>query len=520
MLNLGAATSLKASITQQRQLWDRWLGHTETERRNQTVEINTAFGHNRTSGLRLAMATLQLAEGKSRTQQSTREAHLNLAPTSRLRLNADYTMGDQGSSTQTAQTIGAALKLTPDTELTAKMSALDASAEGRMRQLAVALTAKIAGGQLAAERKTTLGLAGLTTSRKLAFAGALGQTTPTNVKMDFQESRGDRPDAPLARKAFIYVDRRFARWLTVSVERHEVASGQTTAPEVSTETRYEAIARFGKRMELTSGFVVGRQGAETRGERHMVLSHSWQRLRLRAETRDWQAGADHRSSRSCAVEIPTGELPEWAKTIWTAHEFVDAQEYTLGRQSALGVLPGEMSFTGYRLWAACRSGSGETGGFGFSHRRVAGRYQLQLWFEERPDAPQPPSSTLFYEKGAILPLRRRSVEIGARLTDALNLRCGLRLHAGLNSTEDSIAQARLGLWGKLRDGGQVEADVWQESGRWAQAAIERTSLTMLYSRRVSDDDRIEVKLGYAWGAGGGGDCNRDCRFALTFKMPM
>jgi hypothetical protein len=79
---------------------------------------------------------------------------------------------------------------------------------------------------------------------------------------------------------------------------------------------------------------------------------------------------------------------------------------------------------------------------------------------------------------------------------------------------------KLGLWGKLREGQQLEGEVWRETGRWDGAAVERTSVTMIYAHRVSDENRVELKLGYTWGDEVIGDRSRDCRFALAYDRPI
>jgi len=454
-LNLGQSTSVKASLTQHQEEWDRWLGRPSKESREERLEMNTKFGANGVSGLRLAMATVRAAESTTASQTSTREAHLNLVPTGRLRLNADYvTQGQGGGTAQTTQTVGAALKL--------------------------------AGGQLGVEQKTTRGQDGLLSSRKLAFAGAIGRgPAPTNVKVDVHESRGERPDAPLDRNRLIHVDRRVAPWLTLAAERGQAATGTVAAPQVSARTKYEAAAHLSAKTDVKAGLV----------------------------TATCPDGTDRRSRLSYAIELPTGSLPEWAKAI-SSHQFADAQQYALGRSAEWAL--GEMPFAGYRIWAARRAGGPDrTNSVGFAHRRiVAGRYHVQVSFEDRPEG------TPGEDIGRPLPLRRHTVEIVGRVIAGLSLRCGLGLQNGLNSPEDRLGRLKFGLWGRLPQGDQIEGELWRESGQWDQAAVERTSLMMLYSRRVSDEDRVELKVGYTWGAGTAGDRDRDCRLAFALERPI
>jgi hypothetical protein len=532
-LNLGPSSSLKASLSQQREEWDRWLGRAGKGRREQRVEFTSAFGAGGASGLRLAMTSLRSAEGEDSSQQSTREVHLNLAPAGPLRLSADFLAKGSGTDeSRTTKSVGAALKLAPEAELKATMSALDTSGGERKQESALALTAKLLGGQLSAEQKVAHTEAGLVTSRKYACAGGIGKgAARANLKLDFEESRGDSPDSPLKRKAFLHLDRQLLPWLAFTVERREGVKGTVGAPEVSSEMKYQAVARLGAKTELQAGFVTGAQAGLGRGERRVALSHEWRGVRLRAEkvaqapacTPEDEAGggappsADGRPTGAAvlrySLEVPTGTLPDWAKKVSTVHEFEEAEEYYLNRKPEW--LGGDMPFAGYRCWVIRRQG-GEDGvnSAGFAHRRVvAGRYHLQLNVEQRPEGTDDDDEY----KGRPMALRREAVEVGGPVVGGLNLRCGFGRQSGLASTESRLGRVKLGLWGKLRQDEQVEAEVWRERGEWDDEAVERASIALLYSHRVSDEHRVELKLGYSWCDEGTEDRSRDCRFVLAYE---
>ncbi|MFB3882120.1 MAG: hypothetical protein ACE149_12705 [Armatimonadota bacterium] len=532
-LNLGSRTSVKASLSQQKDEWVRWLGRPSKETREQRVELSTAFGPKDAGGFRLAVGSLQSAEGaagsaaSTRQREDTTEAHLNLAPVARLRLNADYVAKSRGDGSEAAQSVGATLKLAPDAELTATTKALNASAGGRRRETGIGLAAKLAGGQLGAEQRTERSGEGMTTSRKLSFASAAGNSpAATNVKVDFHESRGDRPDGQLVRNLLARIDRRLSRWLTIAAERQDAAKGTTAAPERLTATKYEATAALGPKTSVTAGVLCGWQtqpsadSATTspttarREERRVAIYHAWPRMRVKVEGGSWQDGAGLRSRQTYAVELPTGALPDWAAAMSSAHQFTDSEQYLLGRRAEWS--PGDMSFAGYRLWITRRTGLVDgVGSLGFVHRRTIGSAShLQIGFEQRPEG------TDGDQKGRPLPLRRQSVEVGRRLTGGVNVRCGLGLQTGTDVSTNRTVRARIGLWGRLGRGDQVEGDLWRESGRWDQAAVERTSLAVLYSRRVSDEDRVELKVGYTWGTANSSDRNRDCRFALAMDRAI
>lgn len=522
-LQLGASTSIKASLVQHNEKWDRWLGRAGKQRDEQKVELTSAFGSKGAGAVRLAMASVRSAEGQNRNQENTREAHLSFAPAARLRLSADYVAKESGEeSGQTNQTVTAALKLAPDAELAAAMNAFSSSGGEQKRELALSLSAKLLGGQLAAAHKAARGGTGLLTSRSFAFAGQVGGSPrPTNIKLDFQEARGDQPDSPLTRNAFLHLDRQLLPWLTLTAERREAITGTVGGPAVSSEMRYWAAARLGGKTELQAGFVTGAQSGLGRGERRLALSREWSRFRLRAESGSWDDAAGRRSALRYSLEVPTGTLPDWAKTISSIHQFEDAQQYYLKRKPEW--LGGEMPFAGYRVQLVQRTGGADgVPTVAFTHRRVlAGRYHLQFNLEQRPEGTDNDGDY----KGRPLPLRREAVELGGPVFAGLNLRCGLGLQTrlpagGEASSDDRLGRVKLGLWGKLHGGQQLEGEVWRETGRWDGAAVERTSVTMIYAHRLSDENRVEFKLGYTWGDEVSGDRSRDCRFALAYDRPI
>jgi hypothetical protein len=260
--------------------------------------------------------------------------------------------------------------------------------------------------------------------------------------------------------------------------------------------------------------VEGEKSAGVHVSQHcLAISHEWHRLRVRLE----QSASDSAEAAAAhllwSVEAPTGELPEWAKTIATAHEFADASKY-LFRKDLVGAKV-DMPFAGYRVWAAQGSGAGAGQSLGFAHRRVvAGRWQVTLSYEQRPFAEEGE------ELGAALPLTCQSLELGTPVWRGLSVRGGYTAKKGLESSADQVQGVVVGLWGKLGSGAQLESQLSHDGGRWQGAEVSRSTVSILYSRRVSEEDVVEVKLGYAWGEGEGDAGARDGRLALSYAKPL
>jgi hypothetical protein len=78
----------------------------------------------------------------------------------------------------------------------------------------------------------------------------------------------------------------------------------------------------------------------------------------------------------------------------------------------------------------------------------------------------------------------------------------------------------LAVWGVLADDEEVVGAVSHESGRWEGEGRSRTHVSLLYSHRVDEEHRVEVKLGYAWGEGAESGPDRHCRLTLGYEKPL
>jgi len=518
LLNLGHRTTLKAGLSQQQDGRDRARGEGTQER---TLEFATAFGAEGKSGLRFAMTSVEAARGHESSGRRTAEAHLNLAPTARLTVGADYAAtNSDGRESAATQTVRTALRLAPEAELSASLKRVDASGASATSESSLALSAALGCGKLKGEEKWSRTSGGRVASRLWAFSGGFGQgPARTNVTLDLRESHGERPEDKSTRKASARVRRAVGRHLMLSAEYRENAAGTRAAPERQTETEYGMEARLAPGTTLSAALVTGRMATgASLGRRRLGLAHQWKSVHLKLEERSWQDGAVERSLLTWSTEAPAGALPEWAKTIRTGHQFRDAKEYLLGEEPSWR--PVEIPFAGSRVWGA--RGAGEDGevpsSLGFAHRRVVGgSLDVQIAVEECPEAKRGMANGL-------PPVRRSAVGIGGRLWRSLNARCGYGVESSLESPGDRLSQMGFAVWGALADDEEVEGAVSHESGRWEGEGRSRTHVSLLYSHLyphgVDEEHRVEVKLGYAWGEGAESGRDRNCRVTLGYENPL
>ena len=515
LLNLGPRTTLRAGLSQQQEERDRSPGEGTQERK---LEFATAFGAQGKSGLRLAMTSVETVRGHESSGRRTVEAHLNLAPTARLTVGADYVAkNSDGGEAAATQTVRTALRLAPEAELSASLKRVDTSSASATSESSLALSAALGCGKLKGQETWSRASGGRVASRVWAFSGGFGQgPARTNVTLDLQESSGERPDDPSTRKTFARVRRAVGPHLTLSAEYRENAAGTRASPEGQTETECGIEARLAPKTTLGAALVSGRMATgASMGRRRLGLAHEWKAVRLKLEERSWQEGAVERSLLTWSAEAPAGELPGWAKEIRTGHQFPDAKEYLLGGEPSWR--PVEIPFAGSRVWAARRAGGDDdvVSSLGFAHRRVvAGRLDLQIAVEEHPVAERGTAD------GLPLPVRRSAVGIGGRLWRSLNARCGYGVESSLDSPGDRLGQMGFAVWGPLADDEEVEGAISHQSGRWEGEGRSRTHVSLLYSHRVDEEHRVEVKLGYAWGEGAESGRDRNCRLTLGYEKPL
>ncbi len=517
VLGTGRAGVLKAALNLHREEWAPWTGKQGEEKCERQMELATTFGSSGGSELRLATGALDSRTGPETEHESTSEARLRLAPVRGLRLTADYeSKGREGEDDESVGSVGAALNVGPGTELSATLKRL-ASGTGETREEGISLTTKLVGGSLDAEEKIARENDGTVRSRRYSFAGGFGGgAVQTNLKIGLTETRGDRPGAKVDRDASFHLDRSLGPRLKLTLEHRHKADGTDAELAEEVETRCEVSAGLGRGASVTVEVAEGNDScAGSLGRRRLALSRDWEWLRLRFGHSSRGEGDERESVLTYCADLPAGELPAWAKDISSAHQFSDAHEYLISKEPVWG--RPDMPFSGYRVWAARRSGGEDDGQdtLGAAYRRVIGaRHHLLLAFETGPEGT---SGSL---KGRPLSLRRQVLEIGTHLPRGLNLRCGYGLDTSSESSADRVARFGIGAWGKLGEGGQAEIGASRTSGGWDGTEQDRTSVSVLYSRDVGDEHRIEFKAGYAWSVDVGGGRDRERRFAFGYETPL
>lgn len=516
-LDVGPKGRLRAALSTRREEWDRWLGKREKERSERRLEFDTPLGGTGAGKFAFALAAVDSAEGAERQRERTAEAHLSLAPSGRLRLTADYLSKAEGDGgEEMTKAVGGALQLAPGTEVSATLKRLS-SAGGDTDEAGLRLAAKLGCGSLELGQGLTRGSEGPVRSRTYSFDGGFGRGgARASLKAQLRETRADGPEGKLEREGGLSLGRSFGAGLKLSLNHRGKVSGSNAEAAQEAETSCELAGDLGGRADFVANVATGRNAAGDVFSRHRVsLSGEWHSARASLEHSTWREGVGRGSVVTCGIDIPAGDLPEWAKSIATVHQFSDAAEYLIPEEPVWG--KPDMSFGGYRLWAARRVGGEDDGRetFGFAHRRVVGgRYHLLAAFEEGPEA------TSGQAKGHPLSLRRYTVEVGAPIARGLTARCGYGMDAGIAAPDDRVDRAGLGVWGRLAGGDQVEVDISHESGRWDDEARERTSVTLLYSKSVGEDHQVELKVGYAWGENVGDGRSRDSRLTLGYEKPL
>lgn len=518
-MGLGGNSSIKASLVQHRESWDRWSGRPEEERRERKLEFQLGAGGENASGLRLALTSVDVTKGGEVGHEQTSEAHFNYAPGARWRLYADYVSKEADAASalpgrrETTQNIGASLQLAPETQLAAGLKTFS-DAEGKtVQESSLGLTAKVggetSGGKLALEQK--LRADGSTAFHRYNFAGGIGRDrNRTNLQWNWQETSGEATDAPLAHASSFHLDRAFGERVKLAIDRRETVTGTMAAPQMLLQSSLELTAGLGPDTDFTTELMAG-EGVEgaALGHRRFAFTQEWRKFRVGLEHNTLVEGTEETRFVGGMIESPTGELPDWAKTITTTHEFEDMEQYLL-HKDLIGPWP-NLGFTGYRFWAGeCNRVAQNGKAFGLTHRRIfPGRWQLQFAFEQRPLSKEGAT------EGLPIPLQRQMIELGRPLLRGLNVRGRYGSKAGLESG-DRVQSSMLGLWGKLGSNEQMEGEISHDRGRWEGARVNRTSVSLFYSHRVNEEHHVEIKLGYAWGENIAEGRDRDWRMTLSY----
>jgi len=520
-LALGGSSEFKASFTQHREEWSRAFDKPSKEQRNSVLELLSKFGPGESSSFRLALSSKQKMTGGAASSEGAREAHLALAPTGALRLTADYVAKSSSKGTdQSTRTVGAVLRLASDAELSAQVKALSPEGGSGTRESSLKLNTKLGGGgsasTLTGERTTKRSEgSGPIDKQKWQLRSGLGNgAARTNVSLRLESERGEGPSATLKRLTGLHVDRNLLPGVKLIADRELRTTGTNEAPIVSGKFDYRLEAKLGSATTLRAGQCSQETTGEAdRSRREFSLEHRMGAARLHAEQSYWLDGAEARAGARYTVDLPTGELPAWAKDLSRAHAFDDASKYMVEDAPKWLDLP----FSGFRLWTERRRGGEDDGlhTLGISHTRlIADRYQVQLTYQSLPEA------TEGSRKGRPLLLQRQMAQIGTPVGRGLVARARYGLES---STVDPLSRRQtgaIGLWGKLSDDRSVEVSVTHDSGNWEGGSVDRTGVGLLYSHEAGEDQRILLKAGYSWGDGEADARERESRLTLSYAKPI
>jgi len=520
-LGVGGGSKLEATFSDHTEEWSAALARSSVQRRSSSIELTSEFGPARSHALCLAMTTSEQRVGEQSRSEAKREARLNLAPTRRLELNADYTTRSRADGNdETIRTVGAVLKLARQSELAASLRALTPEKGSDSRESALRLSTALGGGtslgNLTAERRVVASDgAGIVTRLNWGFAGNLGSGSErTNIRASVQDQRGSEPQGRVARVTAMHLDRQLGPRLRLKVERDERIAGTAEDCTVIGNSTYRVETKVAANTILAA--VVGWRATLQEGRRRvreLSAQHNLGRVRLEAEQQLWADGMEAGAVTGLAVEMPTGRLPKWAKDMSRRHEFGDARGYL-----ALEELRWEdIDFAGFRVAAKQRQGGIDDAlhTVSVAHRRtIADRYHLRLLYQQCPEAGQG------LDQGRPEMVRRTLFEVGTPVRKELLAVARLTRESGAFELESDWHTVEIGLQGQLSQRERLEARISHERDCWEDELTNRTALTLLYARQVSDEDHLSLKLGYAWGEEGLGRDVRDWRLNVGYAKPI
>jgi hypothetical protein len=302
----------------------------------------------------------------------------------------------------------------------------------------------------------------------------------------------------------------------VSLDWQSKEAGTNAEPthEDMTTCQVQAKRFGGGKLGVTLSQGRSADGAPRR--RHeFVFSRTWKSAEIHLTQSSTEEALRDHSATAAQINVRTGDLPSWVSEVPVADQVEDADRYLSHTPPAWAV--SDMPFVGYRVWAVHRevAGGDEPDTLGFAHRRVlADKYYLHAVFE------QCPAGTHGAGRDQPRPLQRYFVETGVPLSKGVRARFGYGIQTSLAKAEDRLQRIGSGLWSVRPSGEAIHVDVAYESGRWEDAEVSRSSIALLYSRRVGDEDQVELKLRHTRGQGVDGAKGEDCRLAFTYKRPI
>jgi hypothetical protein len=513
-------SNLKLNLVDHSESWDPATGKTGLDRRTSQFSWDTAFGAGGANSLRLGLTDVQTKQGDQDQSERTQEMHLALAPLSRLKLSADRVAkeGAQGAA-QTTSDLGAVLQLAAGSELTAKLTTLspDGSAETRSRYLK--LTSGLGGGgsamRLSAEQKLSrVDGAGAAEEAKYELTGGLGQGAgQVHVRGLFQEKRAAGADGALERTSLLHLDRALGPRVKLSADQEQVVKGTTGAPQPAAKTTVNLTADLDAKTKLAAAAGSQRSGTgPAQSVREIMVERRVDPLVLRAEERQ-RTDVTQTSSRSYGVDLPVGKLPDWAASFGRRHEFGEIYEFLVAKEAGWLELP----FAGLRFARTQRCNGPDAGVDTtlISYRGVLARHlHFQVTYQGRPEYEEGDN------KGRPMEVERRYVALGAPLARGLTVRGWLTME---DKPDDPLSARRavgLGLFGKVHGNGRLEVSYAQGRGQWEGQGVAQDAVAVMYAHKVSEENQVALKVGYAQGSGLADGRPADCRVSIQYNKPV
>jgi hypothetical protein len=522
-LALGPSSSLQAKLNEHSEAWDPALGKTNLQRDTSALEFKTQLGSSSGNDLRMALTTTRTREGNQDRSAVVREIHLNLAPMPRLQLAADsVTRRAEQALGQKTDSVSATMQLAQGAQLAAVVRSLTAGNGSQTRESDVKLNSVIghgdSSGQLVAEHKTVRAADpnGSKDFTSWDLTGGIGSgPARMSLRAAMIAERALGVARAMTRTSVMHADRAVGRRLKLSADREEKLS-VGPSNETAVKSTYSAVAELSQHTKLTAQQEAQRVcGRDQQMMRNVVFEQQARAFRLRSQQQTWREGAAKRASSQYAVDLPRGQIADWAKEITHGHQFPDAKDYASFMPKDPSWL--DMPFAGYRVWTKTYRGGPDTGArsVGLTHRAmISQRAHLQVALQKRPEAEDGDL------KGRPLRVERKVVEVGTLVGGGL---VATTRYTDDASTSGPVAHRQdigFGLRGPLSAQEQLEAVIAHEITNGADKMGGRTSVMLMYALKASDEHQVSFKGGYAWATDGARDLKTEYRWSLGYSKPI
>jgi len=521
-LALSPVTSLQANLNEHDEAWAPGLGKMGLQKRTSAVEFKTQLASAAGNDLRMALTTSQTKEGQSEKSESLREIHLNLAATARIKFAADSVAKSAGQGRgQTNDSFGTNMQLAAGTQVAAVVRSLSAENGTRTRETDLKLNAVLGHGetsaQLVAEQKVARST-DQSQSKEVSnvdLTGGVGSGNGrTNIRAALLQERALGLSRRMSRTATLHADRSLGKRIKLVADREAKVAGSDQQMTTRIKSAYQVMAEISARSKLTTQFNSERGGGQPdRVSQSLVFERQAAAYRLRAAQQTWRDGAAKRSATSCAVDVPKGKIPDWAKDITHGHQFADARDYMMPREPSWLDMP----FSGFRVYSGHFRGGPDSGvrSVGWAHRAmITESLHVQIACQGRPEAEDGDM------KGRPMPVRRKLVEIGTLVGGRLVAQTRYTGDQSVGGATGSRHDIGFGLRGPLSKQEQLEAMVSREVGDGSDKAKGRTSVTLMYALKAGDDHEVNVKTGYAWTTDSAGAQKIEYRWSLGYSKPI